>query len=312
MKRELPLKDEFVEHYKDLLGEEYERFLEVSKKYPRKSIRVNTLKCDVEDLKSRLRDEWNLESIPWCNEGFWLDYKDGQRFDVGNIPEHQLGYFYVQNASSMIPVEVLNPTPGSVVLDMCAAPGSKTSQAAAKMNNKGLLVANDSDARRLTPLGTNLQRCGVHNVIVTNNRGQDIKEDFKYDYVLVDAPCSGSGTIMKSLKVLEMWSEGFVERMMNIQLMLIKKGFRLLEPGGTLVYSTCTLEPMENEYVVNELLKEFNNAKIEDINLPINRTKSFFKYKEHKFHPSLEKTLRINPQDNDSEGFFVSKISKAK
>lgn len=310
MERELPLKDEFIKHYKDLLGAEYEDFIEVSKQYPRKSIRVNTIKCDVLDLKKRLDAEWNLENIPWCKEGFWIDYKDGQRFDIGNIPEHQLGYFYVQNASSMIPVEVLNPTKNSVVLDMCASPGSKTSQAAAKMNNSGLLVANDSDSRRLIPLGSNLQRCGIHNVIVSNNRGQDIKEDFKYDYVLVDAPCSGSGTIMKSLKVLEMWSEGFVERMMNIQLMLIKKGFKLLEKGGTLVYSTCTLEPMENEHVVNELLKEFNNAKIEEINLPIKKTKSFLKYKDKSFHSSLQKTLRINPQDNNSEGFFVAKISK--
>lgn len=310
MERELPLKPEFETYYQDLLGKEYSDFLRYSKKYPRKSIRVNTLKCGVDELKQRLSKEWNLQQIPWCEEGFWIDYKDGQRFDIGNIPEHQLGYFYVQNASSMIPVEVLNPTRNSVVLDMCAAPGSKTSQAAAKMNNTGLLVANDSDGRRLTPLGTNLQRCGVHNCIVTNNRGQDIKEDFKYDYVLVDAPCSGTGTIMKSLKVLEMWSEGFVKRMSNVQLMLAKKGFRLLQEGGTMIYSTCTLEPLENEFVVTSLLNEFENAKLADIDLDIKRTKPFQTFKEHAFHTDIDKTLRINPQDNDSEGFFVAKIVK--
>ena len=310
MERDLPLKEDFEEHYKELLGDEYEDFIEFSRKYPRKSFRVNTLNASVDDVTSRLEDEWNLEQIPWCDSGFWLDYKDGERYDIGNLPEHQLGYIYVQSASSMIPVEVLEPEKEDVFLDMCAAPGSKTSHAAAKMDNEGLIVANDSSGKRLIALGTNLQRCGVYNVVITNEKGQNISDELRYDKILVDAPCSGTGTINKSLKVLEMWSPNLVNRMVGIQRQLIKRGFELLRKGGEMVYSTCTLEPRENEMIVDELLEEFDNAELLQIDLDVDESETILEHDGERYRDEVKKTLRIHPHVNESEGFFVAKKQK--
>lgn len=165
--RNVDVKEKFEKHYRELLGEDYEKFMSYSLSYIRKCIRVNTLKTNVEDIKKRLSDRWILEPIPWCKEGFWIEFKEGKRFDIGNLIEHQLGYMYIQESASMIPPVVLAPKPGELVLDMCAAPGSKTTQIAMYMQNKGILLANDVSGSRLKALGMNLQRCGVHNALIT-------------------------------------------------------------------------------------------------------------------------------------------------
>lgn len=309
------IKPGFKQRYEDLLGDEYEKFIEYSFSYLRRCIRVNTLKISVEDLKKRLEKRWHLKPIPWCKEGFWISFKgdDKQemRFDIGNLVEHALGYIYVQESASMIPPVVLEPKAGELVLDMCAAPGSKTSQIAAMMENKGMVVANDRQSTRLQPLSVNLQRVGAKNAIITRMNGQSFsKKNIAFDRILVDAPCTGTGTIRKSMKVLDMWSEKLVERIAREQKNLIKSAFRVLKKGGTMVYSTCTQEPLENEYIVNYLLEEFPDAKLLDIDLPIKRSKVVMSWEGKEFHKDVEKCLRIYPYDNDSEGFFVAKIIK--
>jgi tRNA (cytosine49-C5)-methyltransferase len=306
----LKLKEAFKERYKALLGKEYEEFEKVSSTYIRKSIRINTLKKPIKEIKKRLEKSWELIQVPWCKEGFWIKYKDIQRFDIGNTPEHQLGYMYVQDAASMIPPVVLEPKPGEVVLDICAAPGSKTTQIAQYMKNEGILMANDSQGKRLSALGINLQRCGVTNTIITKMNGERIKGSEIFDKILVDAPCSGTGTIRRSYKIAEMWSPGLVERMARTQNNLLKNAFRLLKKGGTLVYSTCTLEPQENEGVVSKLLRENEDAQLQEINLDIKRSKPITKFENETYDESVTKCLRIYPQDNDTEGFFVAKITK--
>jgi NOL1/NOP2/sun family putative RNA methylase len=310
-KRKLILKPAFESRYKELLGEDYNTFVEYSSKYIRKSIRVNTLKISVEEMKKRLSDSWNLEQVPWCKEGFWIKYKDGERYDIGNLPEHQLGYIYVQDAASMIPPVVLSPNENDVVLDLCAAPGSKTTQMAQYMNNSGLLVANDSQGIRLSALGINLQRCGVMNHIVTKMDGERLtKKSEQFDKILVDAPCSGTGTLRRNFKIAEMWSPGLVKRMASIQHKLLKNSFTLLKTGGEMVYSTCTLEPEEDEEIVDRLLRDFPNAELLDINLDIKRRPAITEFNGRKYDERIKKCLRIYPQDNDSEGFFVAKIKK--
>ena len=304
------LKDTFIERYKELLGEEYDEFIKYSTSYIKKTIRINTLKQNKEKILKSLSKSWELTQVPWCEDGFWIKYKNKQRFDVGNVPEHQLGYIYVQDAASMIPPVVLEPKPGDIILDICAAPGSKTTQIAQYMKNEGILMANDSQGKRLSALGINLQRCGVTNTIVTKMNGEKIKGQEIFDKILVDAPCSGTGTIRRSYKIAEMWSPGLVERMSKTQIKLIRTAFKLLKKEGTLVYSTCTLEPEENEAIVNQLLQENENAELQEIKLNINRTKPIQKYKDQEYSPEIKKCLRINPQDNDSEGFFVAKITK--
>ncbi len=305
----IELKPAFIERYKKLLGPCYDEFITFSSSYIRKCIRVNTLKITVPELQKRLEGEWKLTPIPWCPEGFWIEKKGEKRFDIGNLVEHQLGFFYIQDAASMIPPLALRPEPGDRVLDLCAAPGSKTTQLAQYMNNEGVLFANDVNADRLKPLGLNLQRCGVTNAIVLL-KGNKRMQPASFDKVLVDAPCTGTGTIRRSLKTMRMWSPGLVTRLTRDQKYLLGLGYSLLKPGGSIVYSTCTLEPEEDEGVVTWLLQNNPDAVLEAIDLPIKRTPAVQEWEGRRFHDDIKKVLRILPQDNDTEGFFVAKIRK--
>ena len=310
------IKEKFANRYKAILGERYDEFINISRSYIRKSIRVNTLKSTVDEVRKRLDKNWVLEQIPWCKEGFWIDYraddKDDKRYDIGNLLEHMLGYIYVQDAASMIPPVVLMPMSGELVLDMCAAPGSKASQMAAMMQNRGVLVANDLQGDRLKALGINLQRTGVSNALITQMHGHRFKNStIKFDRVLVDAPCSGTGTIRRSLKILAMWGPNMVKKMASQQKQMVASGFESLKPGGTLVYSTCTMEPEEDEGVVSWLLDNYKDAKIEEIKLDIKRSPAITEFSGEKYNPEVSKCLRIWPQDNDSEGFFICKIRKS-
>ena len=275
-------KEKFLEHYSEIT--DIDKFTEASKKPMRKSIRVNTLKTTVKEIK----DRFTLQPIPWCKEGFFI-----KKLSVGNTMEHYLGYIYLQGAASMIPPVVLKPKPGDIVLDMCASPGSKTSQMAAMMKNEGIIVANDNKIPRLKPLTINLQRCGVLNTVITRMEGRWFNN--KYDKILVDAPCSGVGTIRK---------------MAGVQRQLLTTAFNALEEGGSLVYSTCTLEPWENEAVVSHLIENNENAKIDKISLDIKHGKAVEEFQGEKYDSDVKKCLRVWPQDNDTEGFFISKISK--
>lgn len=302
------VKPSFEEHYRTILGKEYDLFMKYSLSYIRKAIRVNTLKTSVANIQKKLAERWELTPIPWCKEGFWIAFKKGKRFDIGNLKEHLLGYLYVQEAASMIPPVVLQPRPHSTVLDMCSSPGSKATQMSALMHNTGILVCNDLTGERIKPLGLNLQRGGCTNTLTTRMNGEAIKQAF--DHVLVDAPCSGVGTIRKSLKILKMWSPGLVEKMARIQKRLVRRAYLNLKPGGTMVYSTCTLEPAENEGVVQFLLDQFPDAQLREITLPLKRAQPFTEINGQPLSPQIQKCLRIHPYHNDTEGFFVAHIQK--
>src|SRR3989344_3317293 len=163
-------KDKFIERYSKLT--DWDEFSRYSLSFLRKSIRVNTLKISVNDLKKRLENEWKLEQIHWCKEGFWIE---GIRRDIGNLPEHLLGYIYIQESASMIPPLALDPKEGEKVLDVCAAPGSKTTQMAAMMKNRGMIVANEQSYGRIQALSFNIERCGATNVIISEMYGQAVK-----------------------------------------------------------------------------------------------------------------------------------------
>ncbi len=290
-------KKKFLERYEKLT--DINSFIEFSEKPLRKSIRVNTLKTSVKEMKKR----FELKQIPWCDTGFYIEGAA-----IGNTLEHFLGYIYLQEAASMIPPVVLNPTSSDFVLDMCASPGSKTTQLAAMMNNKGLIVANDNSYSRLKPLSMNLQRCGVSNAVMTLMEGRWFKTNF--DKILVDAPCSGTGTIRKSPKTVGWWNPNFVKQMAGIQKQLLDTAFNILKPDGVLVYSTCTLEPEENEGVIDSLLKRHENAKLQKINLDIKSSPCILEFEGNVYDSEIKKCLRLWPQDSDTEGFFVAKIKK--
>lgn len=286
---------------------DWEDYVKHSLSFLRKSIRVNTIKTTREELLPRLQERFILEPIPWCGEGFWIEHKEG-RLDIGNTVEHAIGYYYVQEAASMIPPIVLNPRPGEKVLDMAAAPGSKTSQLAAMMQNKGILVANDVTGDRLASLGINLQRMGVTNVLVSQHQGQNIKH-VEFDKILLDAPCSGTGTIRKSLKTIRMWNPSGIKRLSGLQKKLITNAFNLLKHGGTMVYSTCSQEPEENEEIINYAVQELR-MKVQKIQLPLNKSEPVTEFEGKTYTHEVKKCLRLWPQDNDTEGFFVAKLTK--
>lgn len=292
-------KKEFIERYSKLTN--FEEFMNINQEYLRSSVRVNTLKISIQEFKKKFP---HLEQVPWCKEGFYI-----KGYGIGNTPEHFLGYFYVQEAASMIPPVVLDPQPGEMILDMAAAPGSKTTQMAAMMENTGLIIANESELSRLTPLSTNLERCGASNTLVVRYKGEHMK-GLQFDKILLDAPCSGIGTIRKSPGTLQIYNVNMIKKLANVQRKLITNAWSLLQPGGTLVYSTCTLEPEENEGIISYALTNLPGARIEPIKLTIKRSPAIQEFEGTIYHQDVKHCLRIWPQDNNSEGFFVAKLRK--
>lgn len=252
--KDVEFKEKFIERYSKIT--DFEKFKEFSLKRLRRSIRVNTNKISVVELKKMMDKNWKLTEIPWCKQGFWIEHKgigDEYRKDVGNTLEHSLGYIYVQEAASMIPPVVLDPKENEKILDMCASPGSKTTQIIEMMKNKGIVVSNDYKGIRLAPLGINTQRVGSKISVLTLMEGRHFKDQL-FDRILVDAPCSGTGTISKSIKTVKMWNPNMIKKLAGMQRQLIETAFKCLKKDGTLVYSTCSCEPEENEKVVSFLV----------------------------------------------------------
>src|SRR3989338_1010715 len=303
----IEFKKGFIERYSELT--DWDQFKKYSLCFLRRSIRVNTLRTSVSEVKKSIEAKgWKLDPIPWCKEGFWVS--NPERKDVGNLLEHKVGKVYVQEAASMIPPLVLQPKPGEIVLDMCASPGSKTTQMAAMMENTGVLIANDYKGLRLQSLGINLQRAGLVNSIITLMHGKRFY-GYQFDKILVDAPCSGTGTIRKSLKTIRIWNAGMITKLAKEQKELIETSFNNLKPGGEMIYSTCSVEPEENEGVVDFLLNKYKNAKVMKVILPgLKTSPPVLEFAGTSYNLQIKNSLRIWPQDNDTEGFFVAKIKK--
>ncbi|QUJ68842.1 16S rRNA (cytosine(1407)-C(5))-methyltransferase RsmF [Photobacterium sp. GJ3] len=309
MHQSIYIPDDFIQHIQKILpdGLDMESFLTCCRTPLRRSIRVNTLKISVSDFLERIKDkDWQLTPVPWCREGFWIEYDEQQTESLGNTPEHLAGLFYIQEASSMLPVTALLSGNDQLdcVLDMAAAPGSKTTQLAAAMENTGALVANELSASRIKVLHANLQRCGVSHAAMTHFDGQ-IFGDWTpeaFDSILLDAPCSGEGAIRKDEDAMANWSLAHIEEIAAIQRNLIVSAFQALKPGGVMVYSTCTLNQRENQDVCQHLKETFGDA------VTFESLKTLFDGAEKTCTP--EGFLHVFPQVYDSEGFFVARIRK--
>ncbi|MFT4243994.1 MAG: NOL1/NOP2/sun family putative RNA methylase [Candidatus Woesearchaeota archaeon] len=314
------IKDSFEKRFKLLLNEEYEEFIETILKPQRKSFRINTYKVkDVQVLKDNLEIRGlELEEVKWDKNSFFVNLdKEDSRSDLGNLFEHFLGQIYVQEATSLLPPLVAK-IPLSVgddfkVLDMCSAPGSKTTQLAAMMKNKGVLVANELDYSRLAPLKLNLERSGFTNIVITNEDGTKIKGEEIYDRIILDAPCSGSGVIRKSPRTLKTYNPSQLHQITSIQKKLFRRAFELLKKNGILVYSTCSMDPEENEFIVHWALKEFQeNIELKNIEFEgIEKRRTVSNFEGIKISKEIqEKVLRIWPHHYDTNGFFVSIFKK--
>ncbi|WP_431222628.1 16S rRNA (cytosine(1407)-C(5))-methyltransferase RsmF [Serratia sp. L9] len=283
-----------------------DEFIAICQQPLRRSLRVNTLKISVADFLALVKDyDWRLEPIPWCPEGFWIERED-EALRLGSAAEHLSGLFYIQEASSMLPVSALfagRETP-RLVLDVAAAPGSKTTQIAALMNNQGGIVANEYSASRVKVLHANISRCGVKNVALTHFDGRvfgaALPESF--DAILLDAPCSGEGVVRKDPNAMSNWSPQSVASIAETQRELIDSAFHALAPGGVMVYSTCTLNAQENQQVVNHLLATYGDA------VSIEPLGELFPAADKAL--TAEGFLHVFPQIYDSEGFFVARLRK--
>ncbi|MBL6734563.1 MAG: 16S rRNA (cytosine(1407)-C(5))-methyltransferase RsmF [Shewanellaceae bacterium] len=304
----LKLPSHFVEYIQTILPDPLSitEFEAACQQPLRRAIRVNTLKTTIPDFLALVTSwGWQCDPIPWCEAGFWLQRPDESK-PLGNTWAHLAGLFYVQEASSMLPVSALltqQPVP-YLVLDMAAAPGSKTTQIAALMQHEGCLVANEYAASRLKSLHANVQRLGVRNVALTHFDaavfGDYCTEVF--DAILLDAPCGGEGTVRKDERALADWSLDHIHELASLQQGLLESAFRALKVGGSLVYSTCTLNQIENQQVCYALKNTFGHAVVFD------SLEDLFPGAERALTP--EGFLHVWPQIYNSEGFFVAKITK--
>jgi len=301
--------DLFLSQMRELLPDsaEFERFITLSQQPLRRSLRVNTLKISVEAFLTLVEPyQWALTPIPWCKEGFWISRDDADTLPLGSTAEHLAGLFYIQEASSMLPVTALfagSPAPERV-MDVAAAPGSKTTQLAAGMNNRGALLANEYSASRVKVLHANISRCGVSNAAITHFDGRVFGPALPeaFDAILLDAPCSGEGVIRKDADALRNWSPESNEAIAATQHDLIESAFHALKPGGTLVYSTCTLNRSENQQVIAWLLARYPDA------VAVEPLGDLFPGAERV--ATAEGFLHVFPHLFDSEGFFVARLRK--
>ena len=269
-----------------------------------KSIRVNTLKIEKEALMERLQGRYEVREMPWYENGLFI-----KGDDISKNREYYLGYYHIQEAASMLPPLALQPEE-EMVLDMCAAPGSKTTQMAMMMEDGGIIIANDVNPIRLKALTHNIQRAMATNCIVTNYDGRYMDRiGIKVDKVLLDAPCTASGKIIKDKRLLEKWNYGRIRYMGSLQKALMGAACRMLDEGGVLVYSTCSIEPEENEDVIDYAIHRFN-MEVEKVHLKGIKTREGIKEWNGKTYEWASKAIRVWPQDNLTEGFFICRLRK--
>lgn len=284
-----------------LLGEEYPDFLAAYDCPRNVGLRLNPLKTDAFPSVP-----FSLSPVPWAENGFYYDSE--QR--PGLHPWHEAGLYYLQEPSAMAPAGLLDPQPGERVLDLCAAPGGKTTQLAALMQNKGLLICNEINPKRAAILSRNVERMGIRCALVLNEHPAKLAERFVgyFDKILVDAPCSGEGMFRKEEAAVTDWSEQTVAMCANRQREILESAVRMLRPGGRLVYSTCTFSPEENEGSIHALLQAHPEFSVEKTDCP------HFAPGRPEWvgngEPALADTYRLWPHRLHGEGHFAAVLRK--
>ena len=277
-----------------LLGDEYGAFAayyQSDRCY--RGLRVNTLKCTADKLAAAL--PFALEPTPFCPDGYYIPQ---EITSLGNHPLHHAGAFYIQEPSATSAVEMLGVTPGDHVLDLCAAPGGKSTQIGAKLCGKGLLWSNEIVKSRATILLSNMERMGIRNAVVSNAHPEQLCAALagQFDRVLVDAPCSGEGMFRKNSEAQTEWSPAHVQSCAERQLHILHSARQALKPGGVLVYSTCTFSQEENEGVITRFLRDNPDFALEDAQVSFGR-------------PSMTYARRIFPMDG-GEGHFAARLRR--
>lgn len=301
----MKLPEIFYNRMKNLLKNEINEFLSIYDRCSYKGIRVNTLKINKKDFEKKF--PFIIEPIKWTKEGYYLFEENNKR--PGKHPYYHCGLFYMQEPSAMLPVEALDPQPGEKILDICAAPGGKTTQIGARMKNEGILIANDINPKRTSALIKNVEMFGIRNCMVTNERPEKLAQIFKgyFDKILIDAPCSGEGTFRKDPKSIQNYNLYNVEQCKNMQKNILQYIPSMLKPGGKIVYSTCTFSPEENEGTIQWFINKYPQFKISDIEIS-----ELDNGKPEWINGDIElkKTKRAWPHKIKGEGHFIAKIEK--
>ena len=293
---------DFLDRMNKMLKNNYDEFLNTYNHPHLSALRLNPLK-NTSFLKSFID-----KRVPWAENGY---YFNPNKHQMGKLPYHNMGLYYIQEPSAMIPAEVLDVQPDETILDLCASPGGKSTQIALKLNNTGLLISNEIIPKRAMVLKDNIARLGITNTIVINEPPQNISKRFDgyFDKIIVDAPCSGEGMFRKNPEAVNEWSQNNVEMCAERQLDILKSIKNCLKNNGIIVYSTCTFSPEENEQVIERFLLENPEFKLLDIKndffscgMPSNTINNL---------EEIEKTIRVFPHITEGEGHFVAKLIKS-
>jgi NOL1/NOP2/sun family putative RNA methylase len=302
----------FVARMEQQLADEMAAFLATYAHGRYYGLRVNTLKIEVGRFLAR--SPFDLRPIAWTDQGFYYEENDRP----GRHVDYHAGLYYIQEPSAMAPVEYLGVRPGDKVLDLCAAPGGKSTQIAAKLQGRGLLVSNDQSAERTKALVKNLELFGVTNALVMNELPHRMSRKWPnfFDKILVDAPCSGEGMFRKDEEMWREWSESSVARCVLMQTDILQHAAAMLAPGGTLVYSTCTFAPQENEWIVARFLRAHPDFAV----LPVALAPGFVHGRADWLAPeeatdealsaAVAQTVRLWPHKLAGEGHFLAVLQK--
>lgn len=307
MKQQIKLPEEFEANMKKMLGDEFDSYYECLNHPMKHGLRINTMKISVEDFMKI--NPFTLEPVPWCPNGFYYD----ENIDKpSKHPYYYAGLYYIQEPSAMTPASVLPIMENERVLDICAAPGGKSTELVAKLNGTGILVSNDVSASRAKALLKNLEVFGATNALIISETTNKLATRFTeyFDKILIDAPCSGEGMFRKSNSMITAWENNGNQLFVDLQRGILKDVVKMLKPGGMLLYSTCTFSPLENEQSIEYLLSLDDSLSIAD----------FDKYEYFDDgHPEwslsgnndLVKSARLWPHKISGEGHFVCLVKKA-
>ncbi len=290
-----------MKRYKDIIPEyqEFEKIIENPQPF---DIRVNEIKSSACEIKEFLKRK-NLE----FKQREWNEKFIKVKTNPSKTLAHWLGKFYMQESTSGIPPLALNPCSEDNILDMCAAPGSKTTQISDMMKNKGQIIANDIRHNRTKGLLSNIYRLGCVNAQVIEKDARKLSENKSFDRVLLDAPCSGEGNVRNQSDLLKGANQSKIEELSNLQGELLEKAFRICKDGGIIVYSTCTFAPEENEMLVSNFL---DRGSLINPNFKFEHSKGVIEWNGNSLDKELRKCVRVYPHQLNSGGIFVAKFKK--